>query len=111
VGVLRVAVDAFLSRPDLSAQPRRSYRLTLAALTTALDTAAAEPTATAIEVAVQLRWGTVAPATWNRHAATVRSSLRYAVRHGLLPELRVELDRGREPANLTRAREGALERW
>jgi hypothetical protein len=38
------AVDAFLSQPGLSAQTRRSYRLTLSALTAALDTAGAEPT-------------------------------------------------------------------
>jgi integrase len=108
---LQAAVDAFLSRPDLSAQTRRSYRLTLAALTTALDGAGAEPTAAAIEAAAGLRWATVAPATWNRHAATVRSFLGYAARHGLLPELRVELDRRREPADRTRALPGAaLER-
>ena len=108
---LQGAVDAFLSRSGLSAQTRRSYRLTLAALTTALDAAGAEPTATAIEAAARLRWGMVAPATWNRHAATVRSFLGYAARHGLLPELRVELDRRREPADRTRALpSAALER-
>ena len=59
----------------------------------------------------RLRWGTVAPATWNRHAATIRSFLRYAARHGLLPELRVERDRRREPADRTRALpKAALER-
>ena len=108
---LQRAVDAFLSQSGLSAQTRRSYRLTLAALTSALDAAGAEPTAAAIEAAAQLRWGTVAPATWNRHAATVRSFLGYAGRHGLLPELRVELDRRREPADRTRALpSAALER-
>ena len=55
--------------------------------------------------------GEVAPATWNRHAATVRSFLRYAARHRLLPELGVELDRRREPADRTRALpRAALER-
>ncbi len=108
---LQAAVDAFLSQPGLSAQTRRSYRLTLAALTTALDAAGAEPTAAAIEAAARLRWGTVAPATWNRHAATVRSFLGYAARHGLLGEVRVELDRRREPADRTRALpNAALER-
>jgi integrase len=53
----------------------------------------------------------VAPATWNRHAATVRSFLRYAARHRLLPELDVALDRRREPADRTRALpKAALER-
>jgi integrase len=80
-------------------------------LSAALDTAGAEPTATAIESAARLRWGTVARATCNRHAATVRSFLRYAARHGLLAELRVELDRRREPADRSRALpKAALER-
>jgi integrase len=108
---LRVAVDAFLSQPGLSPQTRRSYRLTLTALTRALDAAGAEPATAAIEAAARLRWGTVGPATWNRHSATVRSFLGYAARHGLLPELRVELDRRREPADRTRALpKAALER-
>lgn len=105
------AVGAFLSQPGLSAQTRRSYRLTLAVLTVALDAAGAEPTAEAIEAAARLRWGTVAPATWNRHGATVRSFLRYAARHRLLSELEVTLDRRREPADRTRALpRAALER-
>ena len=108
---LQAAVDAFLSQPVLSEQTRRSYRLTLAALTAALDSAGAEPSREAIEAAAHLRWGRVAPATWNRHAATVRSFLRYAARHRLLPELGVELDRRREPADRTRALpKAALER-
>lgn len=100
---LVAAVAAFLSQPGLSAQTRRSYRLTLTALTTALDAAGAYPTAAAIEAAARLRWGTVAPASWNRHAATIRSFLAYAARHGLLPELRVELDSRREPTDRTRS--------
>jgi integrase len=80
-------------------------------MTTALEAAGAEPTAAAIEAAAQLRWGTVAPATWNRHAATIRSFLGYAARHGLLGELRVALDRRREPADRTCALpKAALER-
>jgi hypothetical protein len=94
-GELAAAAVAFLAQPALSPQTRRSYRLTLAALAAALDAAGAEPTAAAIEAAVRLRWATVAPATWNRHAATIRSFLGYAARHRLLPELRVELDRSR----------------
>ena len=108
---LSAAVDAFLSQPGLSEQTRRSYRLTLAALTAALEAAGAEPSGEAIAAAARLRWGRVAPATWNRHAATVRSFLRYAARHRLLPELGVELDRQREPADRTRALpRAALER-
>jgi integrase len=108
---LQAAVDAFLSQPGLSVQTRRSYRLTLAASSAALDAAGADPTAAAIKAAAGLRWGTVAPATWNRHAATIRSFLGYAARHGLLPDLGVALDRRREPADRTRALpKAALER-
>jgi integrase len=108
---LQATVDAFLSQPALTAQTLRSYRLTLAALAAALETAGAEPSREAIEAAARLRWGRVAPATWNRHAATVRSFLRYAARHRLLGELGVELDRRREPADRTRALpRAALER-
>jgi hypothetical protein len=53
------AVDAFLSQPGLAAQTRRSYRLTLAALTAALEAAGAEPSREAIEAAARLRWGRV----------------------------------------------------
>jgi integrase len=100
---LEAAVDIFLSQPRFSDETRRSYSKTLTALTAALEAAGAEPTAASIEAAAQLRWGTVAPATWNRHAATIRSFLRYAARHGLLGELDVDLDRRREPADRTRA--------
>ena len=108
---LEAAVDAFLSQPGFSEQTRRSYRKTLTALAAALEAAGAEPSAAAIEAAAQLRWGTVAPATWNRHAATIRSFLLYAAGHGLLDELAVELARRRELADRTRALpHAALER-
>lgn len=95
------AVDAFLSQPGLRPQTRRSYRLTLSALLAEL--AGAEATSAAIEAAAGARWGRAAPATWNRHAATIRSFLAYAARHGLLDEMTVALDRRREPADRTRA--------
>src|SRR5215218_9320845 len=108
---LQSAVDAFLSQPRFSAQTRHSYAKTLTALTEALQAAGADPSAAAIEAAARLRWGSLAPATWNRHAATVRSFLTYAARHGLLPELHIDLDRRREPADRTRALpQAALER-
>jgi site-specific recombinase XerD len=103
---LQAAIDAFLSQPDLRPQTRRSHRLTLAALTAALDAAGAKPTTTAIEAAVRLSWGTVAPATWNRHAATVRSFLAYAARHGMLPR---DPRRARPAARAARPSDAA--RW
>ena len=83
---LQRAVDAFLSQPRFSAQTRHSYAKTLTALTAALHGAGAEPHAPAIKAAARLRWGSLAPATWNRHAATVRSFLAYARRATSPPE-------------------------
>jgi hypothetical protein len=98
------------SSPSPTSALRPGGRIGSRSPRTALDVAGAEPNAAAIESATRLRWGTVAPATWNRHAATVRSFVGYAARRGLLPELRVELDRRREPADRTRAlRSAALE--
>ncbi len=95
-----LAVDVFLSEP-LSPMTVRSYRQTLQALTGAL--AGESPSAEQIEAVLRLRWGTAAPATWNRHVATVRSFLAYAERHRLLPNIDVRSGRRREPEDRTRA--------
>jgi integrase len=96
------AVDAFLSQRDLLPSTARSYRQTLAAIIDVI-TDDAPPAAEAIERAVVARWDACAPATWNRHVATVGSFLHYAERHGLLPHLEPRLDRRRERVNDTRA--------
>ncbi len=95
-----LAVDAFLSAP-LSPTTVRSYRQTLGALTGALQ--GESPGAEQIEAVLRLRWGTAAPATWNRHVATVRSFLAYSERHRLLPVIDVRSERRREPKDRTRA--------
>ena len=97
---LRRRVDAFLSEP-LSSTTVRSYRQTLGALTGALA-GESVPSAEQIEAVLRLRWGTAAPATWNRHVATVRSFLSYSERHRLLPAIDVRSER-REPEDRTRA--------
>jgi integrase len=96
------AVDAFLSQRDLLPSTARSYRQTLAAIIDVI-TDDAPPAAEAIERAVVARWDACAPATWNRHVATVGSFLHYSERHGLLPHLEPRLDRRRERVNDTRA--------
>ncbi|MGI8411557.1 MAG: tyrosine-type recombinase/integrase [Solirubrobacteraceae bacterium] len=99
---MRLAVDVFLSQPGFSPMTVRSYRQTLGALLSTLDDAGV-PSAEQIEAALTLRWGTAAPATWNRHVATVRSFLAYSERHRLLPVIDVRLDRRREHEDRTRS--------
>ncbi len=102
---LRASVDTFLARPDLSATTRRSYAQTLERLADdvgadrALDTIARSELALATEHA----WGQLAPATWNRHIATIRSFTAYLACRGWGSLAGAELARRREPADRTRA--------
>jgi site-specific recombinase XerD len=84
---LQTAAAAFLDRGS-SAASRRSYTQTLGRLAhaigddrplDALDGATAER-------AVQQAWGRCAPATWNRHVATVCSFVAFCRRHGWVAE-------------------------
>jgi len=78
-----VAVDHFLAARDLSAGSQRVYRLTLDHVDDALPTrnlADVEPAD--ITEALLAAFPHAAPATWNRHIATVRSFLAYATRQG-----------------------------
>jgi hypothetical protein len=81
-GALAAAVDAFLSQPDLAVTTRAKYRQTLALLEVELATAPV--TGAAIGGVLAQRWRDAAPATWNRHLATVRSFARYCQRNGPL---------------------------
>jgi integrase len=96
-----LAVDAFLSRPDLSPSTRSSYRKTLQTLGS--EVGSQTLSASGLEQAIERLWNGAAPATWNRHLATVRSFLDYASRSRLLPSLELDLKRRREPADRTRA--------
>jgi hypothetical protein len=73
---LQTAAAVFLDRPDLSPASRRSYAQTLQRLTNAIgdDRSLGTLDGADVETAVQSAWGHCAPATWNRHVATVRSS-------------------------------------
>jgi hypothetical protein len=68
---LAVAIDAFLSQPDLAATTRAKYRQTLAVVESELGDAPV--TGAGLAGVVAQRWHHASPATWNRHVATVRS--------------------------------------
>jgi len=100
------AVDAFLDRGDLAASSRRSYAQTLSRLAADIgaDSALAMLDVDALDGAMQDAWGACAPATWNRHVATVRSFVAFCRRRGwLTADVAVGVDRRREPADRTRA--------
>jgi len=96
--------DAFLAR-DMAATTRRSYTQTMQRLADehgdllvgALDGAA-------LDAFTTVAWGACAPATWNRHIATLRSFTAFARRNGWLAEDPAGvLERRREPADRTKA--------
>jgi integrase len=100
------AVAAFLAQPDLAASTRRSYQQTLDRLERALgsDQSFATLTANQVTAAVTAAWDRCAPATWNRHVATVRSFTGYCRRRRwLTDDLAAGLDRRVEPADRTKA--------
>ena len=106
VPTLGIAVDAFLGQPDLASSSRRSYAQTLGRLRDALgaDRPLARVGARELERAAGEAWGALAPATWNRHVATLRSFTGYCRRRGWLDApLADGLQRRREPADRTRA--------
>src|SRR5216684_2222758 len=103
---LQTAAAVFLDRPDLSPSSRRSNAQTLQRLTHAVgdDRSLGTLDGADVETAVQSAWGHCAPATWNRHVATVRSFIAFCRRHGWLAEDAASgLDRRREPADRTKA--------
>jgi len=106
VPTLVEAVEAFLAQPDLAASTRRSYAQTLGRLQEALggerqlDRLAARE----LERVAREAWGHTAPATWNRHVATLRSFAGFCRRRGWLKESIADgLERCREPADRTKA--------
>ena len=106
VRTIAEAVDAFLARRDLEASSRRSYAQTLNRLATDIgaDRALALLDADSVHGAMQGAWGACAPATWNRHVATMRSFVAFCRRRGWLAvDVAVGVDRRREPADRTRA--------
>jgi hypothetical protein len=80
---LAVAIDAFLSQPDLAPATRAKYRQTLSVLEDELGDAPV--TGPGLSGVVEQRWHHASPATWNRHVATVRSFARYCQRARIGP--------------------------
>ena len=106
VRTVGAGVDAFLARGDLAASSRRSYAQTLNRLAADIGAgrALAMLDADAVHGAMQGAWGACAPATWNRHVATMRSFVAFCRRRGWLAvDVAVGVDRRREPADRTRA--------
>jgi integrase len=97
---------AFLAQPDLAASTCHSYQQTLGRLERELgaDQPLATLTADHLTVAVTSAWAGRAPATWNRHVATVRSFFGFCRRRRwLIEDLTVDLERRPEPADRTKA--------
>jgi integrase len=104
--LLGEATAAFLTQPDLAASTRRSYQQTLGRLQRELgaDRSLATLTADQVCAVVTGAWAGRAPATWNRHVATVRSFLGFCRRRRwLVDDLTVDLERRPEPADQTKA--------
>jgi hypothetical protein len=79
---LAVAIDVFLSQPDLAATTRAKYRQTLTVVEDELGDAPV--TRAGLAGVVAQRWHHASPATWNRHVATVRSFAAYCARTRIL---------------------------
>jgi site-specific recombinase XerD len=104
--LLGEAAAAFLAQPDLAASTRRSYQQTLNRLEREFgaDRALATLTPDQLTATVTGAWADRAPATWNRHVATVRSFFEFCQgRHWLIQDLMVDLGRRSEPADRTKA--------
>ena len=100
------AAAAFLAQPSLARSTRRSYDQTLTRLVHELggNRPLSALTVEAVTLAVAAAWGGRAPATWNRHVATVRSFLGFCRRRRWLGEdLAADLERRPEPADRTKA--------
>jgi len=103
---LSAAAAAFLAQSDHAPSTRRSYTQTLDRLDHELggDQPLAALTVEALTGAVAAAWGGCAPATWNRHVATVRSFLAFCRRRRWVAnDLAVDLERRAEPADRTKA--------
>jgi integrase len=100
------AAAAFLAQPSLARSTRRSYDQTLTRLVHELggDRPLSALSVEAVTLAVAAAWGGRAPATWNRHVATVRSFLGFCRRRRWLgKDLAGDLERRPEPVDRTKA--------
>jgi predicted RNA polymerase sigma factor len=79
------AIDDFLARPSFAPATAHAYRQTLFRVRRSLgeETPLSTVTAESLTMAVSSAWPSVAPRTWNRHVAAVRSFLGWAGRPDL----------------------------
>lgn len=98
------AAEAFLAR-NMPATTRHSYAQTMSRLIASHgDQAVAALDGPALDSLTGETWGGCAPATWNRHVATLRSFTTFARRKGWLAEdPAAVLERRTEPADRTKA--------
>jgi len=98
------AAEAFLAR-NMPATTRRSYTQTMSRLVaTHGDLTLSALDGQALDSLTAETWGACAPATWNRHVATLRSFTTFARRKGwLADDPAVVLERRAEPADRTKA--------
>jgi integrase len=101
-GELTLAIDTFLSQPDMTANTRRSYATTLRFIER--EVAGQPLNAPLLAAIVTQRWDESSPATWNLRIASVGSFLTYVREQDLIEipgELR--LRRRREHHDNTRS--------
>ena len=98
------AAEAFLAR-SMPATTRRSYTQTMGRLEVAhADLLLVALDAAALDRFTTQAWGGCAPATWNRHVATLRSFTAHARRKGWIgKDPATVLERRREPEDRTKA--------
>jgi integrase/recombinase XerD len=100
------AAEAFLAQGDLTRPSRRVYGGSMAALIDGLgaNLVLADINEEQVRQWFRKRYGALAPATWNRELATLRSALRWWARQGwLTADPAMGLDRRRERPDRTRA--------
>jgi integrase len=100
------AAEVFLAQPDLAVSTRRFYQQTLGRLEREFgaDQPLTTLTAEQMTAAVNRTRAGRAPATWNRHVATIRSFFGFCRRRRwLIEDLTVDLDRRPEPTDRTKA--------
>jgi integrase len=105
--ILRLAdaVDEFLAHPDPANSSLRSWPQTLGGLQHALgvERPVDRLGARELERVAREAWGQTAPATWNRHIATLRSFSGSCVRRGWIDApIAAELERRREHVDRTK---------
>jgi site-specific recombinase XerD len=101
---VRDVVDAFISQPGFSPGTRRKYGETLRRLTAMCGSDPISELESVSLVTAVMSFGSVGPATWNRHLAAMRSFTAFCRKHRLTrADLPVTIERRREPASAGRS--------